>query len=152
MGVETKACGRVGRGNEWGLKLGLNFPPFMNNTPHNNILCTIGWPRTMKCLPKYVGFTNFEQFWIAEIILHQSYLRHFCVRHCLRVAHLILSLAYFCIIPKENILFEELSLLRLCVSTLPRKRITWNTMFSFGVMQNFRSNARPLNSGLEKNA
>ena len=38
MGVETKACGRVGRGNEWGLKLGLNFPPFMNNTPHNNII------------------------------------------------------------------------------------------------------------------
>ena len=117
-----------------------------------SIVCTLGWPKTIKHLPKCVRFTNFEQFWIAKIILHWSHFNHFFLNHCLGVAHLILSFAYFCIIPKENILFEELSLLRLCVSTLPRKRITWNTMFSFGVMQNFRSNARPLNSSLELNA
>ena len=109
-------------------------------------------PRADHFLSKPVQITNLEQFWIAEVILHWSHFNHFFLNHCLGVAHLILSFAYFCIIPKENILFEELSLLRLCVSTLPRKRITWNTMFSFGVMQNFRSNARPLNSSLELNA
>ena len=37
-------------------------------------------------------------------------------------------------------------------STLSENRITLEFLFSFGVMQNFRSNGQPLNSGLEKNA
>ena len=112
----------------------------------------LGWPKTIKHLPKCVRFTNFEQFWIAEIILHQSYLRHFCVRHCLRVAHSIWNFAHFYITPKENIVFEVHLFCGNILSLYRKREYRQNTLFSFGIMHNFRSNARPLNSGLEKNA
>ena len=40
-------------------------------------------------LPKCVRFSNFELFWVAEIILNQSYFNHFFLNDCLEVANLI---------------------------------------------------------------
>ena len=40
-------------------------------------------------LPKCVQFSNFELFWVAEIILNQSYFNHFFLNDCLEVANLI---------------------------------------------------------------
>ena len=40
-------------------------------------------------LPKCVRFPNFELFWVAEIILNQSYFNHFFLNDCLEVANLI---------------------------------------------------------------
>ena len=90
-------------------------------------------------MPKYyVQFTNFEQFWIAEIVLHQSYLRHFCIRHCLRVAHSIWNFAYFYITPKENIVFEVHLFCGNILSLYCEREYTWNTLFPFGIMPIFQ--------------
>ena len=74
----------------------------------NNNIYNLGLPKTIKRLPKCVRFTNFEQFWIAEIILHWNYIGHFFLNHYLEVASLIQSFA----LSKRDQCISKHSLLR----------------------------------------
>ena len=106
----------------------------------------------MPILPKCVQFSNFAHFWKAEIILHWSYCNHFILNHCLRVANLISS---FALPQKRRYIFQVILFCGNVLAYYREREILEIYMFSFGVMQKFeklRSNSRPLNSDLEKNA
>ena len=88
----------------------------------------------------------FELFWKAQIISNQSY-----YNHCLRVAHLLWSLANFCITSKGILLFIQVFPFGKVLVPYRKIEMVIYTVFSFGLRQNFKSNARPFNYGLEKN-
>ena len=99
--------------------------------------------------PKFLRFSNFEQFWNAKIILHWNHFKHFFLNLCLKVANLIWFLA---LSQKRTMYFRYILFCGNVITHYHKRECTWNTLFSFGLRQNFRSNSRPLNTGLEKNA
>ena len=57
----------------------------------------------------------------------------------------------FCLIPKENICISStFPFAVMCYHIIAKENILEIQMFSFGVMQKFRSNSQPLKNGLEK--
>ena len=76
---------------------------------------------------------------------------YFFLNQCLRVANLISIFHIFALLQKRTYIFPVF-LFRGNMPTHYRKRELLEIyMFSFGIMQNLRSNSRPLNNDLEKN-
>ena len=85
--------------------------------------------------PKLVRFSNFEQFWNAEIILHWNHFKHFFLNLCLEVANLIWILA---LSQKRTMYFKYILFCGNMISHYCKREYTWNTLFPFGIMPIFQ--------------
>ena len=92
---------------------------------------TLGLPKK----PKLVRFSNFEQFWNAEIILHWNHFKHFFLNLCLEVANLIWILA---LSQKRTMYFKYILFRGNMISHYCKREYTWNTLFPFGIMPIFQ--------------
>ena len=102
-----------------------------NQSIKHYITYTLGLPKK----PKLVRFSNFEQFWNAEIILHWNHFKHFFLNLCLEVANLIWILA---LSQKSTMYFKYILFRGNMISHYCKREYTWNTLFSFGTMPFFQ--------------
>ena len=103
-------------------------------------------------MPNYVRSSNFEQFWKAEIILYSN-MQSIFSKPLFRGRKFDLKFCTFLRYPKR--VHSAFQVILFCSNGLIDYRkieYFWYTLISFGITPNFRSNLRPLNIDLEKNA
>ena len=111
----------------------------------------LGWPRTIYYFAKNCPIYKFRTVLKSWSHSGFKYAKQFFLNHCLRVAHLLWSLANFCITSKGILLFIQVFSFGKVLVPYRKIEMVIYTVFSFGLRQNFKSNARPFNYGLEKN-
>ena len=88
---------------------------------------------------------SWDHFALNQVII-------FVLKLCLEVANLTWSLTHFCLTEKRTFCCKYICVKVRCWYLIGKWNCLSYLVFSLGVVQNFRSNSRPLNSSLEKNA